>query len=185
MKKLLDRDEAFKSFLAARSKVNASLDYIRGEKSFTVVFSQFKTQASKGDAIAQDIVAYYYKNGVKYFLDENFTKYLKWEILAGANGNSFAIEKLQFLFGYAYDTIVDHEDFPQIKYYNDIDEYNYIYIIGQVICDKLVKFLELDEKSLALEKDEGDEYRPEVFRDFRKAIDACLDDVISTMRERR
>ena len=185
MKKLLKRDEAFKGFIDARSKVNTSLDYFKGEKSFPVLFSKFKTSASDGDAIAQDVLAYYYKNGVEYFLNEDFSKYLKWEILAGANGNSFAIEKLQFLFGYAYDVIVDHESFPQIKYYNDIDEFNYIYIIGQVICQKLVKFMSLDEKSLALEKDEGDEYRPEVFRDFRKAIDACLDDVISTMSERR
>lgn len=185
MKAIIEREKAFNGFIDARAKVNASLDYIVGEKSFFNVFDKIKQEAGKGDAISQDVLAYYYKSGIEDFLYEDYTKYLKWELLAGANGNSFAIEKLQFLFGYAYDVIVAHEDFPLIKYRNDIDEYNYIVIIGQYICDQVVKYLELDEKSLALEKDEGDEFRAEVFRDYRKAIDACIDDIIENLKKKK
>src|SRR5699024_2717212 len=114
-----------------------------------------KNDAKAGDAVAQDVLAYFYKDGIEYNLREDYRKYLFWEFLAGANGNEFAIEKLQFFFSYAYDTIVDNEDFGYIKYLNDIDEFNYIGIIGQYICDELVSAFNIDEKSLADEEDNG------------------------------
>ncbi len=183
MKAIIEREKAFKGFMDMRAKVNNSLDYYTGPKSFFAIFDNIKKEAGKGDAISQDILAYYYKSGIEDFLYEDYTKYLKWELLSGANGNSFAIEKLQFLFGYAYDSIVAHEDFPLIKYLNNIDEYNYIVIIGQIICDQVVKHLNLDEKALAEEEDNGDEFRAEVFRDYRKAIDSCMDSIIKQLKK--
>jgi hypothetical protein len=183
MKAVIDRDKTFEGFMNLRAKVNNSLDYFSGPKSFFNVFDSIKKDAGNGDAISQDVLAYYYKSGIEDFLYEDYTKYLKWELLSGANGNSFAIEKLQFLFGYTYDSIVAHEDFPLMKYLNDIDEYNYIVIIGQVICDEVVKHLELDEKTLAEEEDSGDEFRAEVFRDYRKAIDACMENIIKRLKK--
>ncbi len=179
MKKLIEREKTFNGFIEARREINSSVDGY----AFPAVFESYKKKAAEGDVVAQDVLAYYYKEGVRGYLRENYSKYLKWEILSGANGNSFAIEKLQFLFGYAYDYLVGHEDFAYIKYLNDIDEYNYIPVMGQFICAKLVEKMELDEKSLALEREQGDPYRAEVYRDVRKAIDEILDYVVAEMKK--
>lgn len=177
-----DRKRAFEEFKIIRNNLNKSLENPRGE-SFSSLFSKIKKLASEGDVVAQDVVAYFYRDGAGRYLSENYPKYMAWQILSASNGNKFAIEKLQFFMGYAYDTIVDHEDFGIIKYRNQIDEYNYIYIIGQKICQALVEELGYDAKTLGEESDRYDNYKPEQFRDLRKAIDKVLPKVIEDMKK--
>ena len=110
---------------------------------------------------------------------------MNFEILAGAQGNEFAIEKLQFFLGNAYDRIVESAEFPQIKYYNDIDEFNYVSIIGQRICAALVEKLELNAQTLSKTTDEYDPYLPEYFRDYRKAVDEVVPKVIKEMAQKQ
>ena len=124
MKAIMPRQEAYDKFIDLRAKVHKSLEG-RGANSFVRVFQGIKNDAKAGDAVAQDVLAYFYKDGIEYNLREDYRKYLFWEFLAGANGNEFAIEKLQFFFSYAYDTIVDNEDFGYIKYVNNIDEFTF------------------------------------------------------------
>ena len=87
-------------------------------------------------------------------------------------------------FSYAYDTIVDNEDFGYIKYLNNIDEFNYIGIIGQYICDELVSAFNIDEKSLADEEDNGSRFSPALFNEVRKKIDEITPKVIERMKSK-
>lgn len=183
MKAIMPRQEAYDKFIDLRAKVHKSLEG-RGANSFARVFQGIKNDAKAGDAVAQDVLAYFYKDGIEYNLREDYRKYLFWEFLAGANGNEFAIEKLQFFFSYAYDTIVDNEDFGYIKYLNDIDEFNYIGIIGQYICDELVSAFNIDEKSLADEEDNGSRFSPALFNEVRKKIDEITPKVIERMKSK-
>lgn len=179
--KFIHRSIANKRFREWRTRLRA-IELGNSKENFAEVFAEIKEKAGEGDAVMQDVLAYYYKDGFPGWLYENYKNYMNWEILAGANGNKFAIEKLQFFMGYAYDVIVANEFFPQIKYYNDIDEYNYIAIIGQRICEELVTKLNLDAQTLAAEKDTYLPYAPEYFRDYRRAVDEVVPIVIEKMR---
>lgn len=177
-----DRTRAMQEFKIFRNKLNDAIENPRNGN-FNELFGNLKEQAVKGDVVAQDVVAYFYRDGAMRYLYEDYIKYMHWEILAGANGNKFAIDKLQFFMGYAYDTIVEHPDFGVMKYNCDIDEYNYIFIIGQKICEELVKQLNIDAKALADTRDIYNPYRPEYFRDLRKAVDLALPNVIENMKK--
>ena len=181
-KERISRKDAYSKFLEWREKINKSSV---SRSNFYPLFEEAVKMAGEGDPCLQDVVAYYYKSGVDRLLDEDYKKYMNWEILAGANGNEFAIEILQFFMGYAYDQIVESKEFPKIKYYNKIDEYNYIYIIGQQLCKALVEKLELNEDALSKIKDVHLPYRPEYFRDYRKAIDYVLPSVIEKMSQKK
>lgn len=183
MKKIISRDSAYKKFIELREKVLNSIEK-RGEDSFAKVFLSLKQSAKNNDAIAQDVLAYFYKNGIDYALREDYKKYLFWEFLAGANGNEFAIEKLQFIFSYAYDTIVDNESFGYIKYLHDIDEYNYLGKIGQYICDELVMAFDIDEKKLAESMDSGSSFSLALQNEVRKTIDYVTPRVIERMKSK-
>ena len=182
MQKFIKRSDAFAKFLEWRKKLNEASE---NSAKFEKLFAEAVKKAGDSDAIMQDVVAYYYKSGVEGVLDENYKKYMNFEILAGAQGNEFAIEKLQFFLGNAYDRIVESAEFPQIKYYNDIDEFNYISIIGQRICAALVEKLELNAQTLSKTTDEYDPYLPEYFRDYRKAVDEVVPKVIKEMAQKQ
>ncbi len=178
-----DRKRAFEEFKIIRNKLNNALENPRAE-SFSSLFTKVKKQAGEGDVVAQDVVAYFYRDGAGRYLGENYPKYMAWQILSASNGNKFAIDKLQFFMGYAYDELVDHPDFGIMKYKCKIDEYNYIYIMGQKICEALVEELGYDAKALSAETDRYDSYKPEQFRDLRKAIDKVLPKVIENMKKK-
>lgn len=181
-KDFFERKRGLEEFKALRNKVNQAVENPRGA-SFNEVFSNIKKQAGRGDVVAQDVVAYFYRDGILRMLREDYVKYMYWEILSAAGGNKFAIDKLQFFLGYAYDFIVRHKDFGIMMHKNKIDEENYIYIIGQKICEKLTQELNIAPQALSESKDIYNPYRPEHFRDLRKTIDKVLPDVIESMKK--
>lgn len=181
-KDFYERSLAMQEFKVLRNKLNDAIDNPRGE-SFSSAFNKIKQEAREGDVVAQDVLAYFYRDGAGRALQEDYVKYMHWEILAGANGNMFAIDKLQFFMGYAYDTIVNHEDFGLMKYKCKIDEYNYLFVIGQKICEELVEKLGITAQQLLEERDRYNPYRPEYFRDLRKAVDNALPQVIEKMKK--
>lgn len=184
MKELIKKNDAYKAFLSLRRALLKCTDDRYESENFYELLAKTKKDALAGDPIAQDFLSYLYKSGVDYFLHENYTKYIDWSFLAGANGNAFAIEKLQFLFSYAYDTIVEDKDFGLIKYLNNIDEYNYIGIIGQVICDELVKELNLTPELVDKLPDKHEGINSSSFTGVRKSIDAIIPKVIERMKSR-
>ena len=96
----INKQLAFDSFTQLRSALNDVIEKPREfKKSFADCFAEVGTLALEGNPIAQDMMSYYYKDGVKDQILQNYDLYMQWEILAGANGNEFAIEKLQFFLG--------------------------------------------------------------------------------------
>lgn len=181
--KFLARDEASKRFREWRKKVNDSQEVSTRTGNFHAVFDKVKRGAEDGDVVLQDILSYYYKSGVERYLNEDYKKYIEWAFISGANGNEFAIDKLQFFMSYAYDEIVENEEFGKIKYYNGIDEYNYIYIIGQRLCEELVAKLNLSAEELARKPDIYQPYRPEYYRDYRIVLNEVIPIVIEKMKK--
>ena len=173
------RKDAYNSFKELRKILNGSItspdDW---KKSFKDMFAEVGALAMENNCVAQDVMAYYYKDGVQGFLEENYDKYLQWEILAGANGNEFAIEKLQFFLNYAMQEIVDSENLEKILRINGIDEENYMFILGNLLCEGLVDELEIEPKKLVESPDDKVEYSLERQRVYRRALDACLPRVL-------
>lgn len=172
-------EDALEGFTSARKKLNELIE--NNPAKFKAAFLEYKKAAGSGDPIAMDIIAYYYKSGVQGLLGENYQKYLSWEILAGARGNELAIEKLQFLFTYAYEQILDSDKYEDIEYKNDIDEYNVIYVIGKAICKILVRQMEIFPTDMAKEEDEEAPFNQDIFNRFRRTVDQSIPKIIDFM----
>ena len=175
----VDYQDALEGFTQWRKKLN---DDIENPKEFQKDFSEVKKRASQGDTIAMDVLAYYYKSGVQDILPENYNKYIKWEILSASRGNELAIEKLQFLLGFAYTALYECEDYDEIVYKNDIDEYNEIYVLGKNICKMLTKEMQIFLSDLSQEEDSFKPYTQEAFILFRKAIENVIPKTIEFMK---
>lgn len=142
------------------------------------MFVEVGTLAMNGNCIAQDLMGYYYKTGVKGYIPENFDLYMRWEILAGANGNEFAIEKLQFFLNYALDSIADDPRLPQILEQNNIDEKNYVFVLGNLICEGIVDDLQITTKKLIDAQNEESVYSPEKLRELNRSLERALPKVL-------
>lgn len=152
-------------------------------KSFSSMFQAVKFMAANEDPIAMDVVAYFYKSGMPDLLDEDYMKYIRWEVAAASRGNEFAIEKLQFLIGYACTNIMDSEDYETIAYKNDITDYNALYVIGKNLCKVLARdYLSAFPLDLATEEDESKPYTKEDFYNLRNMIDSATEKTINIMK---
>lgn len=175
----IKRKDAYNSFKELRKILNGSITSPKDwRKSFKDMFDEVGVLAMENNCVAQDVMAYYYKDGVQDLLEENYDKYLQWEILAGANGNEFAIEKLQFFLNYAMQEIVDSDKLEKILMLNGIDDQNYIYILGNLLCEGLVDELGIEPKKLVESPDDKVEYSLERQRTYRRALDHCLPRVL-------
>jgi hypothetical protein len=147
------------------------------------MFSLLKVYAANEHAVSMDVLAYYYKSGIEKVVPENYNRYLEWELLAAARGNEFAIEKLQFIIGFACEQIMESDDYREIAYKNDINEENALYILGKNICKVIVKkHLHLFPSDLATASDIEEKYSQEDNISFRKLIEKALPDVIAAMK---
>lgn len=176
----IDYQIALDGFTKIRAELN---DYIENDpEKFTQRFKEIKNNAFEGDTIAMDALAYYYKSGVPNLLPENYERYLKWELIAAARGNEFAIEKLQFMLNYAYNAIMDCDDYDTIVYKNDIEDYNTMYVLGKAICKILVRELEYFPIDIVKEPDDYKPYTQEAFILFRKKVDEIIPKTIDFLK---
>lgn len=174
------KEDAYAGFTQMRKLLNDILaDPGSYDKSFEDVFDEVGALALEGNPIAQDIMSYYYKNGVKGYLPENYDQYMKWAILAGANGNEFALEKLQFFLNYGLTELLSDETKLQtILSRNGINEKNYIYILGNLLCEGLVDSMQISAKKLVDEKPLTVKYSPEKLRVYKREIDKVVPKVL-------
>jgi len=173
------RKDAYNSFKELRKILNGSIANPKDwKKSFREMFEEVGALAMENNCIAQDVMSYYYKDGVDGILEENYDQYMQWEILAGANGNEFAIEKLQFFLNYAIQEIAESENLDKILAINGINEDNYIYILGNLLCEGLVDELALSPKKLVSGPVKKQEYSLERMRVYRNALDQALPKVL-------
>lgn len=169
------KNDAYIGFVELRKILNEMKDSPeKFEKTFEDMFAEVGALAMSGNPIAQDIMSYYYKSGVEGVIPENYDQYMKWAILAGANGNEFAIEKLQFFLNYGLTELVSTENLPKILARNGINEKNYMYILGNLLCEGLVDAMNITAKSLVEEKPTTVKYTPERLRKYKKEIDKVL-----------
>ncbi|MBO5394646.1 MAG: hypothetical protein J6A28_01925 [Clostridia bacterium] len=172
--------DAFDGFTELRKELNGYLE--SDPEEFLIKFEELKQKAFYSDVIAMDVLAYYYKSGAGDVLPENYMRYINWEFLAAARGNTFAIEKLQFLIGQACDQIIDSEHYSTIEYKNDIDDYNMLYVLGKNLCKIIVKELKAFPIDLIELEDDYKPYTKEDFINLRKIIDAAVPKTIDFMK---
>lgn len=166
--------DAYNGFVELRRTLNELLEKSEDRSKFEDAWTEVGALAMSGNPIAQDIVAYYYKDGINGFLPENYDLFMKWSILAAANGNEFAIEKLQFFLNYAFQELITEENLQKILSRNEIDENNYFYVIGNLLCEGLVDEMHINAKDLVEEKSGIVKYTPERLRVYKRELEKAL-----------
>ncbi len=174
-------NEALEKFMEIRKDLNDSR--LKDEDLFLDKFEELKERAANEDAIAMDVLAYYYKNGVSGLVPENYLRYINWEMVAAARGNELAIEKLQFLINLACKKIIDCEDYETIKYKNDIDDSNELYVVAKNLCKVLVKeFLKAYPVNLVKLEDDYQPFEQKYFVTLRRYIEEAVPKTIEFMK---
>lgn len=173
--------DAFEEFTKLRKEINDLVSNDKKEE-FKELFKEIKIAAAKENTVAMDILAYYYKTGIEGFLHENYKRYISWQLVAAARGNEFAIEKLQFLIGYACDAIILCEDYELIKYKNDIFDDNILYVLGKAVAKMLVKELKIYPIDLYTMDDDYVPFRQEHFVNLRHDIDNIIPKTIAYLK---
>ena len=172
--KFIPKEKAYAGFLKYRKEIMEAAD----EGAFDVAFSDVCAKAIEGDAIAQDVVGYFYNKGFDDF-QMNFENYMSWEILACANGNEFAIEKMQFFLDVGLNTIIyDDEILKRAIVRKNITKDNAIMVISNLICEGIADELNLDPAKLISDDRKPSPYTPAKNRVFISAMENCLPRVI-------
>ena len=176
--------EAFEDFTTLRKEINKLSD--EDEQAFFELWQEIKVAAAQENTVAMDILAYYYKSGIKndehQLVPENYQRYINWELVSAARGNMFAIEKLQFLIGYACDKIAENENFPTIAYKNDIEDSNLLYVLGKAIAKIYVREYKIFPVDLFELEDDESPFKNEYYVNFRHNIDQIIPKVIDFLK---
>ena len=174
-KSFISRDDAFQAFVKYRREVLDSGE----DGDFSDAFVDLCTKAMSGDAVAQDCVAYFFNKGFPDILKQNYEYYMSWQILAGANGNEFALEKLEFFLKPAMDAIFDNDDIlKEAMRRGNITKDNALSMISSLLCEGIVDELKINPKKLIEINDNASGYSPEKNRIFVSALENALPKVI-------
>lgn len=174
-KKFINKDKGYDGFIKYRRMV---IDASEKGK-FDEVFTDIGTKALEGDAIAQDVMAYFYNKGLPGFLKPNYELYLSWQILSSANGNCFAMEKTEFIIKFALDSIFDSDAvLKQAILRGNIDKDNALYVVTNLICESMVDILKINAKDLVLQQGEM-KFSQEVNRRFVLAMERSVPVVVN------
>lgn len=161
---------AYEGFLKYRKQIIDSAD--NGE--FNDAFLDVAARAIDGDCIAQDCLAYFFNRGFDDF-KPNYEYYMSWEILAAANGNEFAIEKLQFFLDVAVSEVIyTREILKAAMVRKNLTKDNAIVVISNLICEGIVDELGLKPKNLIDVTKKGEAYSAAINREFVAAMENCL-----------
>lgn len=170
------RQKAFDGFVKYRREVYDSID--NGD--FYDVFTELCTKALSGDSIAQDCVAYFFKKGVPDFLMPNYDYYMAWQVLAGANGNEFALEKMEFFLQVAINTIIYDDNILQTALRRkNVTKDNALMVISNLICEGIADELNLDPKNFIKISAKPVQYSNEINRKYVLAMEKSISNVIN------
>ena len=174
-KDFTSRQECFNGFVKYRKEILDADEH--GD--FVDAFTELCTKALTGNCVAQDCVAYFFSKGWGDKLAVNFEYYMSWEILAGANGNEFALEKIQFFLDPALNSIVyDEEILAQALRHGNITKSNALMVISNLLCEGIVDELKLNPKNLINITNTPSAYSPQKNRVFVNALEKCLPRVV-------
>lgn len=163
-------------FLKRRAQI-AKLTYGKGSIEIEDIYADKYVEqcelAVGGDVVAQDMLSYWFKHS-NPAVPENIEMSYKWLFLAGANGNKHSLNKLTLFFNYAYDSIIFSDYYQDLLPILDIDNDNYQFLLGQVICDELVKELHIDALELAKQKVIEIKYDQLIMQRFTRALNTAM-----------
>ena len=175
-KDFTSRKNAYETFVKIRRAVLESTS----KGTFGDVFSDLYSDAMAGDCVAQDVVAYFFNKGIPDFLPVNYDLYMTWEILAGANGNEFALEKLEFFLNPALEPIVyDEQILTRAMESHLIDKNNALAVISNLICEGMVDVLKLDTKNLIKFDGKNNPYSSQKNRAYLDAMEKSIPNVVN------
>ncbi len=181
----LSTEACRKKFIEMRRSFQKSYknaDFLEKEETFNKLYDDICINAVDGDIIAQDFLAYLNKKGYGDFLLPNYDLSMRWQILAGANGNGFAIEKLTIFLSFAIDKILNVDDVKEIADRNGIFQENYQYILGRLICEGIADELNINARDLIREAPKNVEYSPKIMRVFDIAREDAIPRVLKFLR---
>lgn len=169
-----------------REKIYAKTYKMGSLQAERILFDEYENlcaDAAGGDPVAEDILAEWFRNG-NQIVPENIELSMKWLLLAGANGNKFSLDRLKLHFSYSFDTIIDLEDFGMISHRFNINEYNYQYVLGKLICDAVVDEMNIDPLELAKAKPVYLGFSSIIMRQFDRSIAKAVEKVIEYLRRK-
>lgn len=169
------RAKAYDGFVFFRKEI---LDSVESGQ-FNEAFTELCARALAGDCVTQDVAAYFFKRGVPGLLVPNYDLYMSWQILAGANGNEFALEKLEFFLNLGLDEIIEDDDILSASLRKgNVTKDNAVVVISNLICEGIVDELKLDPKKLVEIPPKAVDYSPELNRKYSTALEKSLPKVI-------
>lgn len=181
----LSTDICRKKFVEMRKnfqKTFQKADFLAKEETFNSLYDNICISAVDGDVVAQDFLAYLNKKGWGNFLPINMDASMRWQILSGANGNGFAIEKLTIFLSFAVDKILSVEDIKEIAERNEIFQENYQYILGRLLCEGIVDELNINARDMIKETPREVPQTPKVMHVFDNAREEAIPRVLKYLR---
>lgn len=172
-------------FSALRTKTQKQLkkaSYLEKEDVAIDIFNDISLRASKNDPIAQDYLAYIFKKGLADVVPVNYEKFMQWQILAGSNGNQYAIDKLNIFLTHALSEVMMVEDFEFIVKRNNLTEENFPYVVGRLFCEAIADELRLNPESLAKEQIMHLEFNAKIMRTFDRARNFVIPKILKFLR---
>lgn len=182
---ILKTNEAKQKFMELRQRVDELVEktpFNKLDEVFAEEFSRIYTEATLDDIVCQDYLGYIFKRGKEGLVPENIDLSMQWQILAAANGNDFSIDRLAIFLNSAYDEIVDLSDFGDIKAYNNIDENNYTYIIGRLLCDAIIDILQINALNIIKEVPDTLLFNQKSMRVYENARQQAIPIVVKFLR---
>lgn len=173
------------SFLERRREFQKKFekaDFMDKQETFNNLYDDLCISAIDGDTVSQDLLAYLNKKGWGDFLPANAELSLKWQILAAANGNAFAIEKLTIFLSFAIDKILMVDDAQEIIERNEIFQENYQYIIGRLLCEGIVDELQINARDLIKQEPRAKEMDNITMHMFDNAREESIPRVLKFLR---
>ena len=177
---LIDIEVTNQNFITLKKAVDKLFEtekYSKASASFMEAFEEAGSSAIEGNVVCQDFLAFLYKKGYQKLIPENYSLYMKWEILAAANGNCTAIDKLLVFFNYALNSIYENPNYNQIIQRNEIDDLDANYVFCKLLAEGIVDELKIDPKEL-VKITKTEEYSLASLRIFREALDKALPKVV-------
>lgn len=161
----------------AEKKDKSEKDY---EEYDNTVFNITTNAATESGA--QDFIGYCYKKGKYDFCLMNFEKYMKWSLLAAANGNAFTLSKLQIFLTNAIDEVLNMENHNYMLDFLELEPQNYYLFISKMICEEMVKNLKISPEILIKMPEAYQEQSEELLRMFDNSKMEAAEKVKGTLK---
>ena len=165
------REDAYNGFVQYRKEVMDSIN----KGGFNDAFTELCTKALAGDCVAQDCVAYFFNKGVPDFLASNYDYYMSWQILAGANGNEFSLEKMEFFLNPALEIITNEPDILTMAMQRkNMPKDNALMVISNLLCEGIVDELGINPRNLIELQKKPQPYSPQKNRVYVDAMERSI-----------